>query len=59
MSRHNKDELALAMLVRLINEGIEYPEAEWQCCKAYGLSNAETESLNEQYMDYCARGCEL
>lgn len=59
MSVHNKDELALAMLVRLTGEGIEYPEAEWRCVKAYGLSDAETEALSEAYMDYCARGCEL
>ena len=59
MSRHNKNELALAMLVRLINEGREYPDAAWEVEKTYGLSVKESEAMNEAYMDYCARGCEL
>lgn len=59
MSRHNKNELALAMLVRLIDEGWEYPDAAWKVEKTYGLSVAEAEDLSTDYMDYCARGCEL
>jgi hypothetical protein len=59
MANNSKSDLALAMLVRLIDEGIEYPEAEWRVIKNYGLSNAETEALSEEYMDYCARGCVL
>jgi hypothetical protein len=49
MRREEKIELALGYLKRLIASGWEYPDAEYQAAKKYGLKGQEINDLRADY----------
>ena len=41
------------VLVDLVADGVEYPDAEWAVTEAFGLDDDEVIDLREQYDNQC------